>query len=74
MLRDFREKHMRGWVDESIPALGGLTPREAARTPRARPALELLLQDIERTESNTPPEQRIDLSWLRRELGLESRS
>ena len=51
MVREFRDKHMRRWVDESVPALDGLTPREAARSPRKRPALELLLKDIERSES-----------------------
>ena len=70
-LRSFREQHMRGWVDEEIPLLGGLTPRAAARTPRARQALEVLLKDIERDESRLPADQRIDLSWLRPELGLE---
>jgi len=70
-LRSFREKHMRSWVDEEIPLLGGLTPRAAARTPRARQALEVLLKDIERAESRLPADERIDLSWLRPELGLE---
>jgi len=70
-LRGFREKHMRGWIDESIPALDGLTPREAARLPRKRRALDLLLKDIERHESLLPPDQQIDLSWLRPTLGLD---
>jgi hypothetical protein len=30
MVRAVKEKHYRGWLDERIPALGGLTPREAA--------------------------------------------
>jgi hypothetical protein len=70
-LREFREKHMRGWIDESIPVLDGLTPREAARLPRKRPALELLLKDIESSESRLPPDEQIDLSWIRPALGLE---
>jgi hypothetical protein len=69
-VREFRAKHMRAWIDESIPALDGLTPREAARTPRGRSALELLLKDIERHESRLPPDQQIDLSWLRPALGV----
>jgi hypothetical protein len=69
-LRDFRQQHMRSWVDESIPALGGRTPREAARTPQGRRALELLLKDIERSESRLSPDEQIDLSWLRPELGI----
>jgi hypothetical protein len=71
VLREFRDKHMHGWIDESIPALGGLTPRDAARFPRKRPALELLLKDIERHESLLPQDQQIDLSWIRPALGLE---
>jgi hypothetical protein len=62
---------MHGWIDESIPVLGGLTPRDAARFPRKRPALELLLKDIERHESLLPQDQQIDLSWIRPALGLE---
>jgi hypothetical protein len=62
---------MHRWIDESIPALGGLTPRDAALSPRKRPALELLLKDIERHESLLPQDQQIDLSWIRPALGLE---
>lgn len=35
------------WLDASVPALGGLTPREATATPSARPELEALLDDLE---------------------------
>jgi len=42
-----------------------------ARTPRTRQALEVLLKNIERDESRLPADQRIDLSWLRPELGIE---
>ena len=34
------------WVDERIPALGGLTPREALADPTARPELDALLDDM----------------------------
>jgi len=44
------EQVMRGfetsWVDESIPALGGLTPRQALADPKARPELEAILDDM----------------------------
>jgi hypothetical protein len=70
-IRQFRKTYMRAWLDEAVPALGGLTPRVAAGTPRARRALEVLLEDIERSESRLPPGERIDLGWLRPELGLE---
>lgn len=67
-LRQFREQHLRGWIDDRIPALGGLSPREAARTPRARPALELLLKELEQMEARLPAAERIDTGWLRETL------
>jgi len=37
------EKMLRQWIDDSIPALGGLTPREAVKTPEGRQqVLELI--------------------------------
>jgi len=49
-----REKEI-AWVDESIPALGGLTPRQAALDPTRREDLERLLREMDRgteTESH----------------------
>ncbi len=69
-LRQFREQHMKGWLDEAIPALGGLTPREAAQSRHARPKLELLLKDFDQSEALLPEEQRIDLGGLRAALGF----
>jgi hypothetical protein len=69
-MRRFKEQHMRDWLGEAIPALDGLTPREAARLPRARPKLELLLKEFEQIEARMPEEQRIDLRWLRETLGF----
>ncbi len=69
-LRKFRERHMRNWIDDSIPALGGHTPREAARLSRVRPKLEMLLKELDRGEAALPEGQRIDLRWLREALGL----
>jgi metal-sulfur cluster biosynthetic enzyme len=71
-MRDFRERHMRAWIDDSIPALGGLTPRAAARSPRSRAALETLLKQLDQSEARLPAEERIDLSWLRVELGMKA--
>jgi hypothetical protein len=69
-VREFRQRHMRSWLDDKIPALGGLTPREAARIPKARHALELLIKDIERAEARLPAPERIDVLHLRTELGM----
>lgn len=69
-LRQFREQHMRDWLDDSIPALDGLTPRAAARLPRARRKLEVLLKELEQSEARLPEQQRLDLRWLRDALGF----
>ncbi len=69
-MRQFREQHMRDWIDDAIPALGGLTPREAARLSGARPKLITLLKEFEQSEERLPEPQRIDLQWLREELGF----
>jgi hypothetical protein len=68
--RAMREEHMRDWVDDSIPALGGLTPRAAAKSKAGRRKLELLLKEIEYDEATLAPEQRIDIERLRAELGM----
>jgi hypothetical protein len=69
-LRGFRERHMRDWLDSAVPALDGLTPREAARLPRARPKLEILLKEFEQSEERLPEQERIDLRWLHEALDL----
>jgi hypothetical protein len=69
-MRAFRERHLHDWVDESIPALGGLTPRQAATTARGRKQLALLLKELDQTELRLPEEERIDLQWLREALGV----
>jgi hypothetical protein len=69
-IREFRERHMRDWLDDSIPALEGLTPRDAARSSRARPKLETLLKEFEQHEARLPEQQRIDLRSLREALGF----
>jgi SEC-C motif-containing protein len=70
---EFYEQHYRGWLDQTIPALGNRTPREAARLKRVRPKLVDLLQEFE----NMSARQRLagkpayDFGWMWAELGLE---
>jgi len=40
--------HWDGWVDHKIPALGGITPRQAVKTNDGRESVEALLLDAER--------------------------
>ena len=68
----FLEQYYRSWLDEPIPALGGRTPRHAAKLKTQRPVLVSLLKYIEggmfRQEAAGQP--RIDLSFLWTELGI----
>ncbi|MEO6331724.1 MAG: SEC-C domain-containing protein [Gemmatimonadaceae bacterium] len=70
LAREFKERHMTAWVDEAIPALGGLTPREASKSPRTRKDLDLLLRELENRESRLPADERFDVGRLRAELGI----
>lgn len=46
-LRTYIKMRERKWVDESIPALGGLTPRAALNDPKGRRLLIDLLADFD---------------------------
>lgn len=69
-IRAFREQHMWAWLDDSIPALRGLTPREASRSAQGRRALETLLKGFQQSEDAHPANERIDLGFVRQALGL----
>jgi hypothetical protein len=60
------------WPDESVPALGGMTPREAARDPAMRERLEEILKSIEYEEEHKrrKGEPCADVAAMRREMGL----
>ena len=53
-LGEIISRHWETWVDESIPALGGSTPRDAVKTADGREAVEALLQDAERPRGQDP--------------------
>ena len=71
IVRAFKEKHYAAWLDDKLPALGGLTPRVAAvRSPRTRELLEMLLQELARGEATVPAAERFDVAVLRAALGM----
>ncbi len=70
IVRQFREQHMQQWLDDSIPALGGLTPRQAAADPTHHRELELLLRHLEYSEHQLPHGERTDVGRLRSTLGM----
>lgn len=74
VVAELEERIIRQWLDESIPALEGLTPREAAKTAKGRKLLEALFDYIERQEAQypTPPGMfSPDYHKAKKMLGLE---
>jgi SEC-C motif/Protein of unknown function (DUF2384) len=49
-MTEFLRQHYRDWIDASLPALGGMTPRQAMRTRDGREMVEALLVGLERQE------------------------
>jgi hypothetical protein len=61
----------RRWCDEGVPALNGLTPRQAAADPSRRETLERLLGEFERMDGDLPPQgMTMRPARLREMLGL----
>ena len=73
LVLDQQVRYYRSWLDESVPALDGQTPRSAAQDPTLRARLTELMHDLDRIylralKSNQPA---FDPSWMWDELGLE---
>lgn len=64
-----RDKEI-AWLDESIPALAGLTPRQAAADPTRREDLTALLNEFDLRHTGDTSMETFDVSRLRRELGM----
>ncbi|MGH2913798.1 MAG: hypothetical protein ACRDMX_02300 [Solirubrobacteraceae bacterium] len=62
----------RHWPDQQLPALGGITPRRAARSERRKPWLEALLREMEHDADQLARRGRraTDVDSLRAELGM----
>jgi len=58
------------WLDEKIPLLGGKTPREAAKDPKLRQQLILLLNEMENTSGPVSKVPRPPIEKMKRDLGL----
>lgn len=63
------QQHYQRWLDEQVPALSGVTPRQAAADPSLRPRLVALLKDFE-NRSQRGSGALYDFDHLRRELGI----
>lgn len=69
----YLDSHYREWLDEKIPALGGMSPRESARDFEGRELLVALLKELENREARRARNTGVgyDALWLWRELGIE---
>jgi len=67
------DEHYHAWLDDSIPALDGWTPRRAARDPKMRARVVELLKGIENLEEQKRLRGEIayDSIWMWEALGLE---
>lgn len=72
LLSKTMEEWAHRWVDESIPALDGKTPREAVKTPEGRAKVEDLLKDFENMEERKRREGEayLDIQVIRQMLNL----
>ncbi len=69
------DAHYRRVLDEPIPALGGKTPRAAAKTANGRGAVVAWLKTLENhsgRQQTGDPMTSYDFGWLWRELGVET--
>jgi len=71
VVREFKERHYAGWLDLPLPALVGMTPREAVRTKEGKDRVDVLLKDMENHECRRPEKERFSFSGMRKELGLD---
>ncbi len=72
-LNKIKREYMLRWLDERIPALGMMTPREAARTKKGRERVSILLKDMEFNDSKLTESfhMREYLTEVRDILGLD---
>lgn len=72
-LAEHMERYAERWVDEPIPALGGLTPRQARDDPTRREDLMALLRESERLEEAAAESggAAMPVARIRALLGLE---
>ncbi len=71
-LKSIADAHWEKWMDEEVPALDGMTPREAAKTKVGRGLLKSLLLYYEQRNSSTSGNLlKPDLKDLRSKLGIK---
>lgn len=72
-IEQMMRKHWEAWPDMELPALQGMTPRQAVRDELGRQQVSALLEDAEKScrEGDGSLGSMENLEWVRRTLGLE---
>lgn len=70
MKAHFDQIHMR-WLDESVPLLGGKTPRQVARSPKGKEQIAAMINDWQHLHQRVQSgPYKFDFNKLRAELGI----
>ena len=75
LVRQGLDDHYRRVLDQPVPALGGKSPRDAAKTPKGREKVAAWLKLLENHSAKRPAGDPIggyDFGWMWRELGVEA--
>ena len=72
MMTQYYKEHYRKFLDDKVPALGGVTPRNAAKDPARRPHLVELMKGHINNNDRLAQDNgvTIDIDWVLRELNL----
>lgn len=72
VLEKANEEHYRKWVDIALPALNGMTPREAVKIPEGRGMVIDLIRGMEMRDKQSSGKYQVGYDWnkLRRRLKL----
>lgn len=73
IMKDTAREYWEAWLDDPIPALNNMSPREAAKTDPGRDLLESLLLEYENNASNVDNLLTPDIPSLRQKLGLDKK-
>jgi hypothetical protein len=68
------DAHYRQTLDQLLPLLGNISPRQAVRTPRGREKVAAWLKMLENNGMRRPPDDPMagyDFGWMWAELGIE---
>jgi hypothetical protein len=75
-LREFKDRHYRSILDEPVPMVGDVSPREAVLTEEGRERVTEWLKYLENSETRrarVEGERPYDFAWMWQELGISER-